>query len=109
MPAPTRIVLRQYFGDDCHGVTALHQPGEMPRRQDIEPLFVLDGTLYISTVEALRREQGFCHARTLGYVTARHKAHEVDDLVDFICIEAIAANLDLILNEEGRTAASGME
>lgn len=83
--------------------------GEMPRRQDIEPLFVLDGTLYISTVEALRREQGFCHARTLGYVTARHKAHEVDDLVDFICIEAIAANLDLILNEEGRTAVSGME
>lgn len=73
--------------------------GEMPRRQDIEPLFVLDGTLYASTVEALKRERGFCHARTLGYETARHKAHEVDDLVDFICIEAIASNLDTILNE----------
>ena len=82
--------------------------GELPRRQDIEPLFVLDGALYISTVEALRRERGFCHARTLGYETARHKAHEVDDLVDFICIEAIASNLDTIL-EEGRTSPSGAE
>lgn len=82
--------------------------GEMPRRQDIEPLFSLDGTLYISTVEALRREQGFCHTRTLGYESARHKAHEVDDLVDFICIEAIASNLDTIL-EESRASASGAE
>lgn len=83
--------------------------GEMPRRQDIEPLFVLDGALYASTVAALRRERGFCHARTLGYETARHKAHEVDDLVDFICIEAIASNLDLLLETKGRTSPSGME
>lgn len=83
--------------------------GELPRRQDIEPLFALDGTLYISTADALRRERGFCHARTLGYVSARHKAHEVDDLVDFICIEAIAANLDDILQAESRADAPGVE
>lgn len=83
--------------------------GEMPRRQDIEPLFSLDGTLYISTVDALRRERGFCHTRTLGYESARHKAQEVDDLIDFICIEAIASNLDTILEEESRTSPSGAE
>lgn len=83
--------------------------GDLPRRQDIEPLFGLDGTLYISSVEALRRERGFCHARTLGYESARHKAHEVDDLVDFICIEAIAANLETILQAESRAAAPGVE
>ena len=82
--------------------------GDMPRRQDIEPLFVLDGSLYISGVDALRRERGFCHVRSLGYETVRHKAHEVDDLVDFICIEAIASNLDM-LNKEGRTSPSGVE
>lgn len=82
--------------------------GDLPRRQDIEPLFVLDGSLYISSVDALRRERGFCHARSLGYETARHKAHEVDDLVDFICIEAIASNLNM-LNKEGRTSPSGTE
>ncbi|MDZ4113241.1 MAG: acylneuraminate cytidylyltransferase family protein [Brevundimonas sp.] len=96
-------------GDDSITPYAAATFGEMPRRQDIEPLFVLDGTLYISTVEAARREKAFCHARTIGYETARHKAHEVDDLVDFICIEAIASNLDTILEAESRTAPSGVE
>lgn len=85
------------------------QPGgfaAMPRRQDLEPVFSLDGSLYISSVEALRREHGFCHNRTLGYRTARHKAYEVDDLIDFICIEAISENLDAILKEDSRTAPS---
>ena len=91
------------------GVIDPLQPGgfaALPRRQDLEPVFGLDGSLYISTVDALRREQGFCHARTLGYQTPRHKAHEVDDLIDFLCIEAIAANLDTILQEEGRPSPS---
>jgi len=65
----------------------------LPRRQDLAPVFALDGSLYISTIDALRRERGFCHATTLGYVTERHKAFEVDDLVDFICIEAIMNKL----------------
>jgi len=78
--------------------------GQMPRRQDIEPLYSLDGSLYASTVEALRRERGFCHARTLPYVTPRHKSLEVDDLLDFICIEAILAQRALIAAEEASPA-----
>ncbi len=80
----------------------------MPRRQDIEPLFVLDGTLYISSVEGLRREQSFCHGRTLGYESARHKAQEIDDLVDFICVEAIATHRDM-LEQQDRTSPSDVE
>jgi len=85
------------------------QPGgfsAMPRRQDLEPVFGLDGSLYISTVAALRRERSFCHDRTLGHEMARYKSHEVDDLIDFLCIEAVAANLQ-ILREEGRMSSSG--
>lgn len=66
--------------------------GDLPRRQDLEPVFALDGTLYISTVAALRRERSFAHARTLGYVTDRFKAMEIDDLVDFLCVEALMAH-----------------
>ncbi len=68
----------------------------LPRRQDLEPVFSLDGSLYISTPQALRDHGGFCHARTLGFVTERHKAFEVDDLVDFWCIEALMARRDEI-------------
>ncbi|MFN0183123.1 MAG: cytidylyltransferase domain-containing protein [Aquabacterium sp.] len=62
----------------------------LPRRQDVEPLFALDGSLYISAVPAYRKTLSFCHDRTLPYPMARHKSHEVDDLVDFLCIETIA-------------------
>lgn len=80
------------------GDTGLVQPycasnfGQLPRRQDIEPLFSLDGSLYISTIDGLRRERSFCHTRTLPFVTPRWKSFEIDDLVDFICVEAILAN-----------------
>lgn len=70
--------------------------GQLPRRQETEPLYSLDGSLYASTISALRRERGFCHARTLPYITPRHKSFEVDDLLDFICIEAIHAQRALL-------------
>ncbi|RQP21621.1 acylneuraminate cytidylyltransferase family protein [Piscinibacter terrae] len=70
--------------------------GQLPRRQDIEPLYALDGSLYISDVDTIRREKGFCHQRTLPYVTPRFKSFEVDDLVDFICIEALLAQRELV-------------
>lgn len=70
--------------------------GNLPRRQDLEPVFCLDGSLYLSKVDAMRRERSFCHDRTIAFETERHKALEVDDLVDFLCIEAISKNLDAI-------------
>lgn len=78
-----------------HAVTSF---GQLPRRQDIEPLYSMDGSLYISTIDALRRERSFYHNRTMPYVTPRWKSFEIDDLVDFICIEAILAQLELISN-----------
>lgn len=65
--------------------------GDMPRRQDLSPVFNLDGSLYLSTISALRRERSFCHNRTLGYVTSQDKSLEVDSLTDFLCIEALLA------------------
>ena len=66
------------------------------RRQELPPAFMLDGSLYISKVGALQAQRSFYHPRTLGFVTERHKAFEVDDLVDFWCIEAVMARRDEI-------------
>lgn len=86
----------------------LHQTfATLPRRQDIEPLYHLDGSLYASVVDALRRERGFCHARTLPYVTPRFKSFEIDDLVDFICIEAIMARRELLASAEATGRVEG--
>jgi CMP-N,N'-diacetyllegionaminic acid synthase len=75
----------------------------LPRRQDTEELYALDGSLYISDVRAIRRENGFYHERTLPYVTPRYKSFEVDDLVDFICVEAIFGRRGE-LKAQGRSA-----
>lgn len=59
------------------------------RRQDLDLLHYLSGTLYISRVDALLREQTFYHERTLPYPVPKHKCHEIDDLTDFIVVEAL--------------------
>jgi CMP-N,N'-diacetyllegionaminic acid synthase len=66
----------------------------LPRRQDTEPVYALDGSLYISDVTRYRESLSFCHARTAAHRMPHFKSHEVDDLVDFLCIEAILAHYD---------------
>jgi CMP-N,N'-diacetyllegionaminic acid synthase len=70
--------------------------GNLPRRQDLEPVFALDGSLYISDVGVYRQQGGFCHARTLGHDMPRHKSLEVDDLVDFVCIQALIDHMKIV-------------
>lgn len=69
---------------------------KLPRRQDIEELYALDGSLYISSVKALRNHRSFCHAKTLPHVMPKYKSLEVDDIIDFVCIEAILKDLAFV-------------
>lgn len=64
----------------------------LPRRQDIEELYYLEGSLYCSAVNVFLDRGSFYHERTLGYLVPRWKAFEIDDLVDFFCVEAIMAH-----------------
>ena len=59
------------------------------RRQDLDPMYFVDGSLYVSRVKALMREKSFVHARTLGYVLPRWKNLEIDDKFDWILTEAV--------------------
>lgn len=63
--------------------------GVLPRRQDLPSVFHLDGSFYISTIPAILERKTFCHDQTLGIETDKSKSYEVDDLLDFVCIEAI--------------------
>jgi len=59
------------------------------RRQDIEPLYFLEGSIYISFVESLREYHSFYHHNTIGYEVPKWKSLEIDDLDDFIMVEAL--------------------
>jgi len=65
-----------------------NQKSSVIRRQDLEDLYFYDGTLYISEVDKYL-EKEFYHEKTLGYVTPKWKSLEIDDIYDFIMVEAI--------------------
>ena len=60
------------------------------RRQDIEDIYFLNGSLFMSEVKKFRREGTFYHDRTLPWVNPKYKSIDIDDITDFVCVEAIA-------------------
>lgn len=59
------------------------------RRQDIEDVFFFEGTIYISRTEVLLDKKTFYHENTIGYEVPKYKSLEIDDIDDFIMVEAI--------------------
>ena len=47
------------------------------------------GVAYAVKVEALERHRTFYPPRVLGYTIERWQNYEVDDLFDFLCVEAV--------------------
>lgn len=66
----------------------------LKRRQDTEPVYFMEGSLYISAVDVFLAKKSFYHERTMGYMVPRWKSFEVDDLMDLICVEALMARRD---------------
>jgi CMP-N,N'-diacetyllegionaminic acid synthase len=64
------------------------------RRQEVEELYFLEGSLYVSDLTVLLKAKSFYHKRTLPFIMPKWKSFEIDDLVDFVCIEAIMNNVD---------------
>lgn len=59
------------------------------RRQEIDPVYYLDGTVYASWIPTLRQRRSFYHDATIPYVVPKWKAPEIDDLLDLVVVEAI--------------------
>lgn len=60
-----------------------------PRRQDVAPVFFLEGTVYAAQIESLLRRKSFYHDATLGLEVPKWKSPEIDDEVDLLYVEAI--------------------
>ena len=62
---------------------------KVKRRQDIEDVYFFEGTIYISKTDMLLKKQTFYHEKTIGYEVPKYKSLEIDDIYDFIMVEAI--------------------
>lgn len=62
------------------------------RRQDNPPAYFPYGVGYAVKVSALRDEQTFYTKRGTFYEIRRYQNYEIDDLQDFLCVEAVMKN-----------------
>lgn len=61
----------------------------IPRRQDINPLFFCDGSLYISSIKEFIIKKTFYHSNTMGFVMPEWKNLEIDRELDLFLVEQI--------------------
>ncbi len=59
------------------------------RRQDVDDIYFFEGTIYISQTKILLAKKTFYHESTIGYEVPKYKSLEIDDMNDFIMVEAI--------------------
>ncbi len=62
---------------------------EVKRRQDIKDVYFLEGSIYISYIKDYLNNGTFYQKNTIGHEFPKYKSLEVDDIYDFIMIEAI--------------------
>lgn len=59
------------------------------RRQEIEPVFYYEGSLYISDIHTYKAQRNFYHNYALGYIMPKWKSFEIDDQTDFLICETL--------------------
>lgn len=62
---------------------------QVHQRQQLQTVYFPYGVVYMSRVDAFRRYMTFYQEKTIGYHIQRWQNYEIDDLLDFLCVEAI--------------------
>ncbi|MFA5089593.1 MAG: acylneuraminate cytidylyltransferase family protein [Candidatus Omnitrophota bacterium] len=70
------------------------------RRQDFPLSYFPYGVIYLSKITTLRKTKKFYQKRTLPYFIERWQNYEVDDALDFLCIDSIIRFKNTLLGNE---------
>ena len=62
------------------------------RRQDITPMYYLEGSIYISKISTLLRKKTFYHEKTQAFMVEKWRSLEIDDIDDFKLAEFYMKN-----------------
>lgn len=58
-------------------------PAGVSRRQDLPPIYLLNGAVYVADAAALRRSRAFVDADTVAHVMPRERSIDIDTAADF--------------------------
>ena len=76
--------------DKKNGLKSINQQKwAVKRRQEISPLYFIEGSLYLSKVESFKETIAFVQDRTFGMKMPRENSFEIDDELDFCILDAI--------------------
>ena len=64
------------------------------RRQDLEPAWFPYGVAYVAKTGALREQRTFYTERCMGMPLERFQTYEIDDALDFLCVEAVMRHME---------------
>jgi len=59
------------------------------RRQELEKIYFFAGVIYVSRTIDFTKYKGFNHKNTIAYKIPKWKSTEIDDIYDFVNVEAI--------------------
>ena len=75
--------------EDGYVVPLITQESRAYQRQQLPPVYFPYGVMYLVKTETLRQERTFYPRRTIPYFIERWQNYEIDDLYDFLGVEAI--------------------
>lgn len=61
-------------------------------RQELPTYFRLNGSIYVSYIEYLKKNQSFHGEKTFAYIMPRERSVDIDDNIDYLHIKAILEN-----------------
>lgn len=63
------------------------------RRQDMPPIFSLNGAVYIADTDWLQKTQSFLEYETVGYVMPKERSIDIDNEMDIVIFEALLSQM----------------
>lgn len=85
-----------YHLSDGRKMTPVVNAPAASRRQDLPPVVALNGAVYIADCAFLKEAGTFVTDETIASVMPVARSFDIDDMLDFICVEAVMQNETLL-------------
>lgn len=80
-------------------IPLLSEYSMVPRRQDLPPVYALNGALYLADVTWLQMNRNFMSKETVGYIMPKERSYDIDTILDFKICEYLLEEYNLKLGK----------
>ena len=78
-----------YSIGDNQKLTPLIPSVSSTRRQDLDPVYVLNGSMYLSTARFIRSNHALISSQTIGYAMPPERSFDIDTMYDWCIVESV--------------------